>query len=50
MLEFYILCFKTSYRTQTCYCLFASRLVADKNIENNKDGRRLEKVMLSFRE
>ena len=27
-----------------------SRLVADKNIENNKDGRRLEKVMLSSRE
>jgi len=27
-----------------------SRLVADKNIENNKDGRKLKKVMLSSRE
>ena len=26
------------------------RLVADKNIENNKDSRRLKKVMLSSRE
>jgi len=27
-----------------------SKLVADKNIESNKDGRRLKKIILSSRE